>query len=105
MRKPEQKDKEETQVQLERINQGKDINKEQKVKILEFMRKRRQRNMDERIKKFIIDALNLIFGKGEETDHFWNEILFKQCVEYFGLDEAIDYHEYPDGQDEILNRS
>lgn len=43
--------------------------------------KRVTRDMDFRIKKFMIDMLNLIFGKGEETDYFWNEILFKQCAE------------------------
>ena len=39
--------------------------------------KRVTRDMDFRIKKFMIDMLNLIFGKGEETDYFWREILFK----------------------------
>jgi len=60
--------------------------------------------MDKKTRKFIVDMLNLIFGCGEETDYFWDHMLFKQCSEHFGIDEAIKYHEYLDGKDEILNK-
>ena len=60
--------------------------------------------MDRKTRKFIVDMLNLIFGKGDETAYFWDYILFKQCSEQFALDEAIKYHEYLDGKDEILNK-
>ena len=33
--------------------------------------------MNRKISKFIIDIFNLIFGKGTETDHFWEQVLFK----------------------------
>lgn len=42
-----------------------------------YKEKRKARNMDRRIRKFLIDILNLIFGRGQETDHFWQELLIK----------------------------
>jgi len=31
----------------------------------------------------------LIFGKGKETDDFWEQILFKKLKKTFNLEEAI----------------
>jgi hypothetical protein len=33
--------------------------------------------MDRKTRKFIVDMLNLIFGRGDETNYFWEFILFK----------------------------
>lgn len=58
--------------------------------------------MTRRIREFIIDIFNLIFGKGQETDHFWEQVLFKQCAIKFELDAAIAYHDFPETKEEIL---
>lgn len=39
--------------------------------------------MDEQIKISIIDYMNLIFGIGQETDDFWDQILFPYASAYF----------------------
>ena len=54
--------------------------------------------------KFIVDILNLLFGRGEETDYFWDHLLFRECMHTFGINEAMRYHSYQDGIDQILNR-
>ena len=39
--------------------------------------------------KFMVDMLNLIFGKSEETNYFWEEKLIPEVVRQFKVDEAI----------------
>ena len=41
------------------------------------------RDMDDIIKEGIIDYMNLVFGKGEETEEFWNSILIPYSAYYF----------------------
>ena len=36
--------------------------------------------MDIEIKEAIVDMLNLVFGRGEETNYFWDQILLKECI-------------------------
>ena len=59
--------------------------------VADLMNSREQRDMNKKALKFIVDMLNLIFGVGEETDYFWEHMLFKECAEHFGIDEAIKY--------------
>ena len=49
----------------------------------DIISKKERCEMDKKCKKFIIDIFNLIFGKGEQTHHFWSNILFKQVNETF----------------------
>ena len=76
----------------------------ERQKIIELMQSRESIDMNKETLMLMVDMLNLVFGRGEETDFFWDEMLFKQCSEHFGIDEAILYHEYLDGKEEILNR-
>ena len=48
--------------------------------------------MENEIKEFTVDFLNLIFGKGEETSHFWEQVLIPGCIKKFGIYEAMKYH-------------
>ena len=48
--------------------------------------------MNQETLEFIVDMLNLIFGRGEETDDFWKEIILPQCLNYFKVQDAIQYH-------------
>lgn len=76
----------------------------ERQKIIELMQSRESIDMNKETHMLLVDMLNLVFGCGEETDYFWDEILFKQCSEHFGIDEAIRYHENLDGKEEILSR-
>jgi len=40
----------------------------------------------------MVDMLNLIFGRSEESDYFWDSILMPECMGYFKIQEAIQYH-------------
>jgi hypothetical protein len=42
-----------------------------------LIQKKEKKDMDRKTRKFIVDMLNLIFGKGDETTYFWDFILFK----------------------------
>jgi hypothetical protein len=48
--------------------------------------------MEEETLKFTIDFLNLIFGKGKETDHFWDAFLIPETIKHFKIGDAIKYH-------------
>jgi len=63
------------------------------------------KNNDRRLRKFLIDMFNLIFGKGHESDYFWQHVLFKQCEAKFDIETAIAYHESTTQElGEILSR-
>lgn len=53
---------------------------------------------------FLVDMLNLVFGKGEETDYFWDEVLMKQTVKYFKIEEAIKFHNLNETVEENISR-
>ena len=53
---------------------------------------------------FLVDTLNLVFGKGEETDYFWDEVLMKQTVKYFKIEEAIKFHNLNETVEENISR-
>ncbi len=40
-------------------------------------------------KEFLIDIFNLIFGKGEENQYFWQNILLNHVNQTFHIDETI----------------
>ena len=44
----------------------------------------------------MVDMLNLTFGKGEETDYFWDSVLVPECIEYFKIQDAMQYHQSTD---------
>jgi hypothetical protein len=62
--------------------------------------------MDLKVCRLLVDILNLIFGKGEETDYFWDKMILPACKEQFKVDEAIKYHEYHDSlkANELISR-
>lgn len=47
---------------------------------------------------------NLIFGRGEESDYFWEHLLFPRCSEYFRIEQAIRHHSTQDSVEDILNK-
>ena len=40
--------------------------------------------MQDCIDDWILDFLNLIFGNGEETSSFWEEVLYAEVAAYYG---------------------
>jgi hypothetical protein len=30
--------------------------------------------------KFTLDFLNIVFGKGKETDFYWDSVLIPECI-------------------------
>lgn len=57
------------------------------------------------VNECVIDILNLIFGRGEETDLFWSNYLVVQCVSKFEFEEAIAYTGYDGTVERLINRS
>ena len=43
------------------------------------------KNMDDTIKIAIVDFINLVFGSGEETNDFWNNILLPYTSTYYNF--------------------
>jgi len=54
--------------------------------------KRRNRDMNRKTLKFVVDILNLTFGKGKETDYFWDSYLMPETIKNFKITEAMKYH-------------
>ncbi len=46
--------------------------KEEEQLIRKNLEKRQKRDMNKKTLKFVVDMLNLIFGRGEETEYFWD---------------------------------
>lgn len=78
---------------------------DQKDNIRKLIEVRETTQLHEESHKFIADVLNLVFGRGEETDYFWDQMLFRECAITFGIREAMQYHNYQDGIEQILNRA
>lgn len=68
------------------------------------MTKRLGRNMAKKSQKFIVDMFNLIFGRGEETDQFWDFYLIDECKSYFKIQEAMRYNQFQESIDEVISR-
>ena len=51
-------------------------------------------DMNEKTHELIVDLLNLIFGKSEETEQFWEFYLIDECKSYFKIQEAMRDHQY-----------
>lgn len=60
--------------------------------------------MDKKSRKFLVDMLNLIFGRGEETDYFWQQMLVPETIAKFKVQEAMKYHNYQDNISELISR-
>ena len=39
--------------------------------------------MDVRINEWIIDFMNMVFGAGDETETFWEEVLFPELYYHY----------------------
>jgi hypothetical protein len=53
-----------------------------------------QKPMQDSINEWIIDFLNLIFGNGEETIAFWDEVIYAEVVAYYSYPfEELRKHE------------
>ena len=55
-------------------------------------------------REFLIDMLNLIFGRGDETDYFWDQILIPECSKQFELQQALEYCGIQESIDDIISR-
>lgn len=77
---------------------------QEKDAIDQAIKERRDRDMDIETRKFTVDMLNLIFGKSEETDFFWDQHLVPECIKKFRIHEAMKYHAYQEGIDQLLSR-
>jgi len=60
--------------------------------------------MNKKTLKFVVDMLNLIFGRGEETEYFWDQMLIPECLKTFYVLEAMKYHSYQDSVSELVSR-
>ena len=49
----------------------------------ELIIKKKEKDMNKKCQKFLVDIFNLIFGSGNETDDFWIKILEKKVNEQF----------------------
>jgi hypothetical protein len=49
-------------------------------------------DMNFKTHELIVDLFNLIFGKSEETDHFWQYYIYEQTKSYFKVQEATRYY-------------
>ena len=58
---------------------------EMKLKDLEEEQLELNQNMDDTIKKCIVDFINLIFGAGKETTEFWENVLLPYTASYFSF--------------------
>ena len=47
--------------------------------------KRSDIDMNMKTHELIVDLLNLIFGKSDETDNFWDFYLLDECKSYFKI--------------------
>lgn len=52
----------------------------------------------------VVDTLNLIFGRGRETEDFWLEILLPECITYFKIAEAKKWHQTSESVEELFDR-
>lgn len=57
----------------------------EKQKIDDAVKERKRKDMDVATREFMIDMLNLIFGRGEETDYYWDQILILECSKQFEI--------------------
>ena len=46
----------------------------QQAEINDALKTMHSKNNDRRLRKFLIDMFNLIFGNGPESDHFWQHV-------------------------------
>lgn len=42
-----------------------------------------EKSMEERVEELIIDFMNLVFGFGEETHLYWEEVLLPEVHVYY----------------------
>jgi hypothetical protein len=61
--------------------------------------------MNKKTLKFMVDMLNLIFGKSKETDYFWDQYLIPETTKYFKFAEAMKYHQYQEGMETLISRN
>ena len=61
--------------------------------------------MNKKTLKFIVDILNLTFGKGKETDYFWDSYLLPETIKNFKINEAIKYHQYQETIETVITKS
>lgn len=54
--------------------------------------------------EFLVDMLNLIFGKGNETDMFWSQYLVPEVFNRFKVEEAIKYSQQHDNYEFLINK-
>jgi hypothetical protein len=59
--------------------------KEDEETISKAIDDREEKDMDRESLEFLVDMLNLIFGNGEETDYFWENMLLPECIKYFEI--------------------
>ncbi len=58
---------------------------EMKLKELEDEMGELNQNMDDTIKKCIVDFINLVFGAGKETNEFWENVLLPYTASYYSF--------------------
>ena len=61
--------------------------------------------MNRKTLKFVVDILNLTFGKGKETDYFWDSYLMPETIKNFKITEAMKYHQYQETIDIVISKS
>ena len=45
----------------------------------ELIIKKKEKDMNKKCQKFLVDIFNLIFGSGNETDDFWKENVMEKA--------------------------
>lgn len=78
--------------------------KEDEETISKAISDREEKDMDRESLEFLVDMLNLIFGNGEETDYFWDNMLLPECIKYFEIQQAMEYTNCQDSLDDIICR-
>jgi hypothetical protein len=66
--------------------------------------KREIRDMNKFLLKFVIDMLNLVFGRSEETEIFWESHLIPQVIKKFKVNEAIEIQSFQESLDVLIKK-
>ena len=45
-----------------------------------------ERPLEERIKEWLIDFLNLVFGNSQDTQDFWDEVIYAEVSAYYNFE-------------------
>jgi hypothetical protein len=78
--------------------------REREDNIEKEINKREKRDMNKFCLKFIIDMLNLVFGKSEETEIFWENHLIPEVVKKFKLHEAMKIQSFQESVDVLIKK-